>query len=121
MILGGKYQGKLNYVLQLFSLKEEDVAEAQLDKDKKVINNLQDYILSEIREKRSPIESIEKFAEENPNIIFLCNEVGSGLVPIDPIERQYRETVGRACCSLAKRAKRVHRIVCGISSVIKNG
>ena len=36
-------------------------------------------------------------------------------------DREYREAVGRLCCSLAREAVEVHRVVCGIGTVIKHG
>ena len=55
----------------------------------------------------------------NPEIILICDEVGSGVVPADPEQRLRREQVGRLCCRLAARAERVERIFCGLSMVLK--
>jgi adenosyl cobinamide kinase/adenosyl cobinamide phosphate guanylyltransferase len=51
--------------------------------------------------------------------VVVCDEVGCGVVPADPQERQYREEVGRAACRLAGEAERVERMVCGIPVVIR--
>ena len=37
------------------------------------------------------------------------------------INRAYREKTGRVCCQAARRASEVHRVVCGIGTVIKHG
>lgn len=58
--------------------------------------------------------------KNNPDIIFICDEVGNGIVPIEKSERDYRECVGRVLCVLAKEADRVERVHCGIGQVIKN-
>lgn len=120
LILGGAHQGKLEYALKEFGLTEQDVAQAKLDKNKKIVDNLQDYIYNQLRVNLNPKDTIEAFIAESPDTIFICNEIGYGLVPIDPLERSYRETVGRICCLLAKKSKRVHRLVAGIPMVIKN-
>ena len=50
---------------------------------------------------------------------MITNELGSGVIPADPFDRQWREASGRAACDLAKYAAQVHRVVCGIGTVIK--
>lgn len=51
--------------------------------------------------------------------VVLIDEVGCGVVPIDPIERAWREDAGRLGCLLAERADTVVRMVCGIPLVLK--
>ena len=57
----------------------------------------------------------------NPDRILVTDEIGYGIVPMDPFEREYREAVGRLCCRLAGEAEAVVRLYCGIPSVIKGG
>ncbi|NLG23903.1 MAG: adenosylcobinamide kinase [Clostridiales bacterium] len=57
--------------------------------------------------------------ERNPNAVIVSDEVGMGIVPIDPIDRRWREQVGRALCLLARHAESVTRAVCGIGVRIK--
>ena len=59
-------------------------------------------------------------AEKNPEIIFVCDEIGCGIVPMDRKERGWREAVGRMCCALAAQAQQVERVICGIPMVIKS-
>ena len=51
--------------------------------------------------------------------LVLCREVGSGVIPMDPGEREWREATGRLCCALATRADAVVRVICGIPTVLK--
>ena len=51
--------------------------------------------------------------------LILCREVGSGVIPMDPKEREWREAVGRLCCALAKEATAVVRVVAGIPVALK--
>ena len=57
--------------------------------------------------------------EANPDVILICDEVGCGVVPVEPAQRARREAVGRLCCRLAERAERVERIFCGLPMVLK--
>lgn len=148
LYIGGYAQGKLNYVLQKSREEKEGQGGSQLDKftivdgekivedileqlERKeigdglvIINHLHMYIrrqlalhpdwgLEEMEEK------IEQLCLYYPNCTIICDEVGSGIVPIDAFERKYREMVGRVCCVLAQKAKSVERIHCGLGLRLK--
>jgi len=51
--------------------------------------------------------------------VVICNEVGSGIIPVDRKTRLGREAVGRLCVLLAKKADAVVRMGCGIPNIIK--
>ena len=51
--------------------------------------------------------------------VVMVDQVGYGVVPIDPDERAWRERAGRLSCELALRADTVVRLVCGCPQVIK--
>ena len=51
--------------------------------------------------------------------IVIATEVGGGVVPVDPAEREARERTGRLCIQLAQKADRVVRVVCGVGTAIK--
>ena len=59
--------------------------------------------------------------QKKPSVILLCNELGSGVVPVEAFDREWREATGRLCCRLAAEAEEVHRVACGIGMVIKHG
>ena len=96
LIVGGAGQGKLDYVLQKTGYTPDQVAHTPEDH------------LDE-----------EELLTANPDLILICDEVGCGVVPIDPAQRAWREDVGRLCCRLAKRAERVERIFCGLPMTLK--
>jgi adenosyl cobinamide kinase/adenosyl cobinamide phosphate guanylyltransferase len=66
-----------------------------------------------------PEEEILAFLDRWGDCIIISDEVGSGIVPNDPFEREYRERVGRILIKLAARAERVERVICGIGQRIK--
>ena len=51
--------------------------------------------------------------------IIIASEIGGGIVPIDPAERNAREAAGRLSCLLAQQAETVVRVVCGLPQVLK--
>ena len=62
---------------------------------------------------------VDMLLKENPKLMIICDEVGSGIVPMERSERDYREAVGRVLCLLARRAKSVERVVAGMPVIIK--
>ena len=61
----------------------------------------------------------EDLLRVNPGMVILTDEIGSGIIPMDGFEREYREVHGRICCRLAQEADAVIRVVCGIGTWIK--
>ena len=51
--------------------------------------------------------------------MIITDEIGSGIVPLDVKEREWREVHGRICCQLAGRADAVFRVIAGIGQKIK--
>ena len=77
------------------------------------------------REGRLSIDSpmIQAFLEllKHPpcNLIIVTNEVGSGIVPISPEVREFRDTAGLLNQEVARLAHKVILTVCGIPMVLK--
>ena len=53
------------------------------------------------------------------SFIIVSNEVGMGLVPLNPLGRLYRDLLGRANQALAQKADRVYLLVAGMPVLIK--
>ena len=51
--------------------------------------------------------------------VVVATEVGGGVVPVDPEERERRERAGRLSCLLAQRAETVIRVQCGLPQLLK--
>jgi adenosyl cobinamide kinase/adenosyl cobinamide phosphate guanylyltransferase len=113
-------QGKLDYVLGQTGLSKNDVArDMENAKERPVLYGLHDIIAKLLKDGRDPEREIEELITVNPDIIVVCNELGCGVVPIDPFERLWRDCVGRVCCMLALNAQRVERVLCGLPLVLK--
>ncbi len=131
LIIGGYAQGKLDYVVKKFNIEDEKVFECALptkEENEKVnpdgnatflVSSLHKWIKKRIKEGGRPEEEISSFVKKNPNCIIICDEIGNGIVPMDPFERVYRERTGRILVNLAKEAEEVERVVCGIPQKIK--
>ena len=61
----------------------------------------------------------EQYFAAHPNAILIADEVGNGIVPLDPFEREYRERLGRILIRAAELSEQVVRVICGIGQRIK--
>ena len=114
LIIGGAGQGKLAYAMEQLHVGQEAVA-SDPAQEGAILAGLECWL----RQETDPMPALERLLEVRPRVVILCNEVGSGVVPMDREERAWRERVGRTCCALAERADKVVRLYCGIPSMIK--
>jgi len=131
LVIGGYAQGKLEYVKKKYNAKEDFIFDCALPTkeeieiinpgkdDLLVISSLHKWIRKRIKEGGRPEEEIASFVKKNPGTIIISDEIGNGIVPMDPFERVYRERTGRILCDLAANAEEVERVICGIPQKIK--
>lgn len=110
LVIGGMAQGKLDFARE--SLGVTSWSQGVLGEED-CVYGLQNA-LREVSQ-----DAVLAWAEAHPQAVIICDEVGSGVVPIDPGDRAWRETVGRTCCALAKKADAVYRVTCGLGVRIK--
>lgn len=107
LIIGARGSGKRAYTQKL-GYAEADIERAT------VVANAQELVRPEDSDPVLIANDLASAAR-----VVLCDEVGSGIVPIDPSERAWRERAGRLSCELAERADSVVRMVCGIPTALK--
>ena len=118
LVIGGAGQGKLAYVLERTGLGPEDVTYT-LGTPKPIVCGLSGIVRRALDRDRDPVAEVRAYAGLHPDTVFLCDEVGCGVVPANPRERAWREAVGRLCCALAERAELVERVFCGLPMTLK--
>ena len=101
LIVGGAAQGKSAFA-------------RRISPETEIVDNLQD-IVREAMQEGKPVPKAEAFLGKT----VVCNELGCGVVPMDAMERDWREHTGRLCCDIAARADRVYRMCCGLPQCIK--
>jgi len=72
-----------------------------------------------LTEGKDPGEEIQPWLEKWKNAVVISQEVGCGLVPVEPEQRRFREAVGRLNCLLAESAETVERVCCGLGMRLK--
>lgn len=125
-IIGGSYQGKLEYVLREFSCDLDQVFFAEKEEYKKLetskIKIVKDFHLLVRHWMQDDLNVLEKttnLIKQMEDGYIISDEIGYGIVPIDAFERAYREKVGRMSCIIAKEAEHVIRIIAGMGNIIK--
>lgn len=120
LVIGGRKQGKLLYTMKKWKVSSDQIAtDFENAKTSRVFYNFQQAVQNSLESGEKPIKKLEYLLNYNPELIVLCDEVGSGVVPIDREERIWRETVGRLCCRMAEEADEVYRVFCGIPMRLK--
>lgn len=111
LIIGACASGKRAYAKTLGYAEEQ--MSSSLFADCPVLYDLQDTVEQDPENALSLAEALLK------KEVVICNEVGSGVIPVSGQKRRGREQTGRLCCLLAKEASSVIRLVAGIPQKIK--
>lgn len=128
LYVGGLCQGKLDYVRtlhleeRLIVLEGEEMNPSSLvcEKGERIlVNHLHLWIRRMLEQGMDAWGAVEAIVSRHPDVIFLCDEIGNGIVPMEQFQREYREAVGRICVRLAAQAERVERVICGMGQRLK--
>lgn len=111
LVIGGAASGKHAYVESLGYSRADMSPDPAADRP--VLTDLQDLVAVE---GERCLELLDEFLAKE---VVICNEVGSGVVPLDPWENDLRVLTGKLCLLLARKASKVIRLVCGIPVVLK--
>ena len=111
LIIGACASGKRSYAKSL-GYTEADMS-PQLSDACPVLYDLQDIV------ERDPENALLLLDGLLKKEVVICNEVGSGVIPVSAQKRRGREQTGRLCCALAKEAASVVRMVAGLPQKIK--
>ena len=123
LIIGGAYQGKLEYAAKTYNLKETDIyvcaEDTAVDLDKKCVYGIEEFVMYCLKRGLSAREILEENREKWENSVFICREIFSGVVPVDVLLRTWRDETGRVLTWLSKEAASVTRLFCGIPQKLK--
>ncbi|MDR1874344.1 MAG: bifunctional adenosylcobinamide kinase/adenosylcobinamide-phosphate guanylyltransferase [Synergistaceae bacterium] len=87
--------------------------------DARIIVNLQDGIRAMLEQGVDARAFFEKNLDRLEGKVLICDEIGSGIVPMDPFERRWRDETGFVCQLLARRADVVDRVWAGLPVRLK--
>ncbi len=112
LVVGGMASGKKEYVTGQLGYQPHQLADGVLDACP-VVYNLQNLV------KINPQNSLDLLPILLQKEVVVCNEVGSGVIPLATQDVLWREATGRLCNALAENAEKVVRLVSGIPVVLK--
>ena len=124
LILGGYANGRTAYAMQNYQLTESDCFDAAaeplapwnwppLSMHAEQLGN------PWLEQGKEPCTEILPWLERWQNAVLITQEVGCGLVPVTPQQRQLREAVGHFNRLLAECAETVERVCCGLGMQLK--
>ncbi len=124
LIIGGAYQGKTNYAASLLGIAPEEIPDGKVCAWEQVfsaaaVKRFQLLVKRALADGEGGTALARELCEKNPSAVVVCDEIGSGIIPMDKADREWREETGRACCALAEFSETVIRVSCGIPTAIK--
>ena len=122
LIIGGAYQGKLDYAKERFGLTDGDCFDLALGDPEAPCKCF--YHFEALTERAAAQGAdidrfVNAFTKLASRSAVISREIGSGIVPMDEKQRYWREFHGMALSRLAKSADSVTRIFCGLEEVLK--
>lgn len=118
LIIGGAYQGKLDFAKETFGITDEDVhtcTSGEIDFSKKCIYKIEEFTYGH----PDPIGYFKTHREEWENSILILQDIFCGVVPMGAENRAWRQSTGRLCQYMSKEAVQVSRIFCGLEQRLK--
>ena len=87
--------------------------------DKKVLCGLHIFTKACVLNKINSLEILENNIEYLKDKIIICDEINSGIVPMEKLDRVWREETGRVLQFLTKQSSSVYRIFFGLQEELK--
>ena len=122
LIIGGAYQGKLDWAITQFVLTEDDIyicSDTKIDFSRRCIYRLEEFTLACGHEGTDPVAYFQQNKENWEESIVICRDIFCGVVPMGADLRLWRNETGRLCRYLTQHARQVSRIFCGLEQRLK--
>ena len=118
LIIGGAYQGKLDFARDTFDITDEEVfvcGGEEIDFSKRCIYKIEEFTAH----CEDPIGYFEAHREAWQDSILILQDIFCGVVPMGAENRVWRQKTGRLAQYLSKEASQVSRIFCGLEQRLK--
>ena len=83
LIVGGAYQGKLEYAKKRYGLGEADIIEGDDMQDLSHAGCIHHFERFVCENGENAVNAAERLLTEKPDIIIIMTEIGSGIIPLD--------------------------------------
>ena len=118
LIIGGAYQGKLDFAKDTFGITDADVhicGQGEIDFSKRCIYKLEGFTA----EHPDPVGYFEAHRAQWHDSILILQDIFCGVVPMGAENRAWRQRTGRLAQYLSREADQVSRIFCGLEQRLK--
>ena len=117
-IIGGAYQGKLDFAKETFGIADGDVytcVGGEIDFSKRCVYRLEEFTAR----CEDPIAYFETHKGDWQDSILILQDIFCGVVPMGAQNRAWRQRTGRLAQYLSREARQVSRIFCGLEQRLK--
>ena len=118
LIIGGAYQGKLDFAKEAFGITDSDVHicdAGDIDFSKRCIYKIEEFTYTH----PDPIGYFQAHREQWQDSILILQDIFCGVVPMGAENRAWRQKTGRLSQYLSREATQVSRIFCGLEQRLK--
>ena len=118
LIIGGAYQGKLEFAKETLGITDGDVYtchSGEIDFSRRCIDQIETFAAHH----EDPIGYFEAHRDQWQDSILILQDLSCGVVPMGADTRAWRQRTGRLSQYLAREASRVSRIFCGLEHRLK--
>ena len=122
LIFGGAYNGKLEFVKDKYDIAKEEIffcTNESLNFKKKVLCGLHIFTKACVLNNINSLEILENNMDILKDKIIICDEINSGIVPMEKVDRDWREETGRVLQFLSKNSASVYRVFFGLEEQLK--
>lgn len=118
LIIGGAYQGKLDFAKAAFAITDSEVhicTGGEIDFSKRCIYKIEDFAYVH----QDSVPYFQAHREEWENSVLILQDIFCGVVPMGAENRAWRQRTGRLAQYLSQEATQVSRIFCGLEQRLK--
>ena len=118
LIIGGAYQGKLDFARETFALTEGDIhicGSGEINFSKRCVYGIEAFT----REHEDPVGYFQQHRDQWQDSILILQDIFCGVVPMGARNRAWRQNTGRLAQYLSREATQVSRIFCGLEQRLK--
>lgn len=122
LIIGGAYQGKLDFAKSAFGLTHSDIftcTGGKIDFSRRCVDRIEEFTFWCAEQGTDPVAYFREHREQWQGAILICEDLSSGVVPMGAQMRAWRQLNGLLCRYLAGEASRVSRLFCGLEERLK--
>ncbi len=122
LILGGAYQGKLEYAKKKYHLSDADIftcTNTEIDFNKSCIASLEEFAYACVQANVDSVEYFRRRRSQWLECVLICQDISCGVVPLGADLRAWRRETGHLCQYLSQEAESVTRIFCGLEQKLK--